>query len=102
MFEPALGLARVEVQQHANTARETSGDRHFGGAEEWDFGPAETTRGAGGVFGRQVGRRREDRALDVGGLEAVGVAQRGEQLLGRFENRFARIRGCRGRSAQTA
>src|SRR5439155_621699 len=63
--------------------------------------PAEAARGARGILGSQVGRRREDCALHIFRLEAVGVLQRPQQLGGRVQDRLARIRGGGRRAAQS-
>ena len=98
MFQRALRLDRVEVEEYPNAARQTARHRDFGGAKQRYIGPAQPARSASRVFGGQIGRRCEDRALHIFGRETVGIAKRGEQLLGRFENCLTRICG-RGRCA---
>src|SRR5207253_9297684 len=70
--------------------------------QQGDAGPSEPASRAGGILGGEVGGRREDRALDVRGLEAVGLLEGREQLFGRLENRVTRVRGRGGRAPQAA
>ena len=80
MFERALRLRSVEVQEHANAAWQSQRRRyvHLYATEQWHAGPTEAARGAGRVVGGQVWGRREDRALDVAGLKTIGITKRGE------------------------
>jgi hypothetical protein len=55
MFEGALWFGRVEMQQDANTARQSRWHSHLGGPKQWDIGPAEPPRGARGVVGIEIG-----------------------------------------------
>jgi len=62
LFRPPRG---IPVDQHANAAWQTTGNRHFVRTEQRSVEPAEFTRGNRREFRSQVGRGAEDGAGDV-------------------------------------
>src|SRR5256885_8573242 len=73
MFQLTLRLGGVEVEQHADAARDAVGDRDLRGAEQGHVAPAEQARGSRGILGCEIRGRGEDRALYLLGLEAVRI-----------------------------
>src|SRR5205823_4249392 len=63
--------------------------------------PAAQAGGARGVLGGEIRGRREDRALDVLGLEAVRLLEPAQQLGRRVQNGRAGVCRGRGRAAQS-
>src|SRR3989441_686739 len=100
MFQLALRLRGIEVEQDADAARQPVGHGDFRGAEQRHVAPPEESRRAGRVLGREVRRRRENGALHVLGLKAVRLEQRAQQLRRRLEDRLARVRARRGGAPQ--
>src|SRR5438132_3291450 len=94
MFQLTLRLGGVEVEQHADAARDAVGDRDLRGAEQGNVAPAEQARGSRGILGCEIRGRGEDRALDILGLEAVRILERAQQLGGSVQDRLAGV--CRG------
>src|SRR2546425_7728142 len=71
MFQLALPLRGIEVEQHADATRQAVRYGDLGGAQQGYVQPAESSRGPRGILGGEVRGRGEDRALDVLGGEAV-------------------------------
>src|SRR2546428_10899810 len=91
MFQLTLRLGGVEVEQHADAARDAVGDRDLRGAEQGHVAPAEQARGSRGIFGCEIRGRGEDRALYLLGLEAVRILERAQQLGGSGQDPLARV-----------
>src|SRR2546428_8103461 len=101
MFQLALRLRRVEVEQDADAARYAVGHRDLRRTQQRDVAPAEQPRGARGVLSGEIRRRREDGALDVLGLEAVCLLKPAQQLGCRVQDGLAGVGRGGTRAAQS-
>src|SRR5256884_6220127 len=101
MFQLTLRLGGVEVEQHADAARDAVGDRDLRGAEQGNVAPAEQARGSRGILGCEIRGRGEDRALYLLGLEAVRILERAQQLGGSVQDRLAGVGRGGGGAAQS-
>src|SRR2546427_10771909 len=101
MFQLTLRLGGVEVEQHADAARDAVGDRDLRGAEQGNVAPTEQARGSRGILGCEIRGRGEDRALYLLGLEAVRILERAQQLGGSVQDRLAGVGRGGGGAAQS-
>src|SRR6266853_750205 len=84
-----------------DAARYAVGDRDLRGAEQGHVAPAEQARGPSGIFGCQIRGRREDRALDLLGLEPVRVLERAQPRGGSVQDGLAGVGRGGGGAAQS-
>ena len=54
MFQRALRLRRVEMEQDSDASRHPAGDGDFRCAQQGDAGPSEAASRAGGVLGGEI------------------------------------------------
>ncbi len=71
----ALSLRRVDVEQHADAARDATGDGDLAGAEQRHLVPAQLARGQGGIGGVEVVGHGEERAGDIRDIEGIARHQ---------------------------